>query len=88
MSSSKKKFTCKGTLRQQVLICLRPRTPYPLPLKHCIRVYSLSTGTYLHREGEGRDLNQREGDRDNSSQSWVENTNMTDCICGDKPVLL
>jgi hypothetical protein len=25
-------------------------------------------------------MNQREGERDNSSQSWVENTNMTDCI--------
>jgi hypothetical protein len=32
-----------------------------------------------HREGGG-ELNKREGWRGNSSQSWVENTNMTDCI--------
>jgi hypothetical protein len=35
--------------------------------------------TYSHREG-GEELNQREGYRGNSSQSWVDNTNMTDCI--------
>jgi hypothetical protein len=27
------------TLRR-VFICLRPRTPYPPPLTHCVRVYS------------------------------------------------
>jgi hypothetical protein len=37
--------------------------------------------TYSHMEGgEGGELNQREGERGNSSQSWVENTNMTVCI--------
>jgi hypothetical protein len=34
----------------------------------------------LHREGgEGEELNQRD-ERDNSSQSWVENTNITSCM--------
>jgi hypothetical protein len=28
----------------------------------------------------GAELNQREGESGNSSQSWVENTNVTDCI--------
>jgi hypothetical protein len=27
---------------------------------------------------EGREVNQREGERGYSSQNWVENTNMTD----------
>jgi hypothetical protein len=31
-------------------------------------------------KGEGEELNQREGRRGNSSQSWVENTNITDSI--------
>ncbi len=30
--------------------------------------------------GEDGELNQREGQRGNSSQSWVENTNMIDCM--------
>jgi hypothetical protein len=50
MSTSKKKLTCKGTVRQ-VFICLRPRTPYPPPLTHCIRVYGYVLYTYLLREG-------------------------------------
>ncbi len=33
-------------------------------------------------------LNQREGQRGNSSQSWVENTNMTGCISSLKTVPL
>jgi hypothetical protein len=44
--SLSKKLTCKGTLRQ-VLICLRPRTPYPPPLHH---VYVYAVYTYSHRE--------------------------------------
>ncbi len=48
--------------------------PIPPPLTHCIRVYN----TYSHVEGGGGELNQREGERGNSSQSWVENTNMAD----------
>jgi hypothetical protein len=72
-----KQLTCKGTLRQ-VFIWLRPRTPYPRPLAHCKRVYSM-----LIHTGEGVELNPREGERGNRgeyrSQNWVENTNMTDC---------
>jgi hypothetical protein len=49
-------------------------TLHPL---HTVRVCS----TYSHREGgRGGELNQRTGERRNSSQSWVENTNMTDCM--------
>jgi hypothetical protein len=58
---STKTLTCKGTL-PQVFFCLRPKTVYPLPLKHCILIriliytiylyYKLYTGyTYSHREG-------------------------------------
>ncbi len=48
------------------------------PLSHWTHVYS--TLIPYREVGEGGELNQREGYRDNSSQSWVENTNMTDCI--------
>ncbi len=30
--------------------------------------------------GEGGELNQRVGERGSRSQSWVENTNMTECM--------
>ncbi len=30
--------------------------------------------------GGGGELNQREGERGNNSQSWAEITNMADCI--------
>jgi len=66
---------CKGTLRQ-VFICLRPKTPYPpsYTLYMCIGTVYLFI---QEGEGAGGELNQREGVRGNSSQSWVENTNMT-----------
>ncbi len=71
---------CTGIL-WQVFICLRPRTTYPLPLTHCIQVYVVQHTVLIHTEkGGGGELNQREGERVNSSQSWVENTNMTNCI--------
>ncbi len=60
-----------------VFICLRPRTPYPPPPLHTAYVY---TAYLFTRKGEGGELNRREGQRGNSSQSWVENNNMTDCI--------
>jgi hypothetical protein len=41
--------------------------------------YLLHTVYYIHTGKEG-DFNQRECKRGNSSQSWVENTNMTVCI--------
>jgi hypothetical protein len=67
-------MTCKETL-WHVFFCLRPRTQYPSPtnLDTCIH-YNY---TYSHREGGGRELSHREGYRGNSSQNWVENTNMT-----------
>jgi hypothetical protein len=38
---------------------------------------------FTQGRGEGRELNQREGERGNRgeyrSQSWVDNTNMTEC---------
>ncbi len=66
-----KNLTCKGTLRQ-VFICLRPRTQYR---SLHIRAYNI-----LIHTGKGGELNQREGQRSNSSQSWVVNTNMTASI--------
>ncbi len=67
-------------LLQHAFICLRPRTPYPPTYTlYGILVYSIFIHTGKGR-GRGRDLNQREGERGNSSQSWVENTNMTACI--------
>ncbi len=62
-----------------MFICLRLRTPYPSPPLYTL--YTCIQYTYSHREGgEGGELNQRKGERGNSSQSWVENTNMTDSI--------
>ncbi len=51
-----KTFTCKEILTQ-VLICLRPRSPYH-PLTHCIRVYTVYLFT-RGRAGRGGNLNQR-----------------------------
>jgi hypothetical protein len=66
---------------RQVFICLSPRTCTPPPhytlytfLQYSTQyLFNIHTGT----GGQG-ELNQREGYRGNSSQSWVENTNMTD----------
>ncbi len=50
-----------------------PIAPYTL--------YTCILYTNSHRKGvRGGELKQREGVRDNSSQSWVENTSMTECI--------
>jgi hypothetical protein len=48
---------------------------YPPPL-HTVNVYTV----YLFTQGrrEGGEFNLREGEGGNISQSWVENTNMTD----------
>jgi hypothetical protein len=55
-----------------------PVTPYLFT--HCIRVYCILIHTGKVGIGRMNQMNQREGYRGNSSQSWVENTNMTDCI--------
>jgi hypothetical protein len=49
----------------------------PAPLSYCIRVYSILIHT---QKGKGGELYQIEREKVNSSQSGVENTNMTDCI--------
>jgi hypothetical protein len=73
-------FTCKGTLRQ-AFICLRPRTPYHPHLTHYIRVYTIQYNNIIIHTGKGGgELNQREGEKGNSSQSWVKNINMTEFI--------
>ncbi len=46
-----------------------PPPPNPLPATHCLYI--------LYFDFE---VNQREGERGNNSQRWVQNTNMTDCI--------
>jgi hypothetical protein len=71
-----KELICKGTL-WHLFICLKPRTPYKPPTPHLqsVYVYTVHTG-----KGGGGDLNQREGERGNSSPSWVKNTNVTDCL--------
>jgi hypothetical protein len=54
-------------------------TPYSIPPPYT--PHTCTQYTYSHWEGgEGGELNQREGEGNNSSQIWVENTNMTDCI--------
>ncbi len=46
-----KKLTCKGTLRQLIIICLRPRTPNPPPPPiHTKYVYAV----YLFTQRRGR----------------------------------
>jgi hypothetical protein len=50
----------------------------PPPFTHCIRVYSILH--FTQRTRGGGELNQREGERSNSSHCWVENTNITYCI--------
>ncbi len=56
--------------------------PPPHPLTHCIQyVYSIYVLIHTGKEGGGGESWTREKVRGgNSSQSWVKNTNMTDCI--------
>ncbi len=54
------------------------QNPIPPPLTHCI-VYTVYL--FAREGGQGRrELNQREGERGKSSQSWVENTSISDYI--------
>ncbi len=48
----------------------------PIPPPHTEYVYTI----FKQERGEGGELNQWEGDKGYSLKSWVENTNMTDCI--------
>ncbi len=66
-----KKLICKGTLRQ------RPEAHNIPPPLHTVYVYTV---ILIHTGKGGGELYQRKGYRGNRSQSWVENTNMTDCI--------
>jgi hypothetical protein len=54
----------------------------PVAHTHCIGVYVQYT-VLVHTRKRGMGLNQREGERGNTGeyrcQSWVENTNMTEC---------
>jgi hypothetical protein len=72
--SLSKKLTCKGTLRQVFYVSEAPSPPMipslPLPTQ-CVSVYSILIHTGKER------TNQKEGLRGISSQSQVENTNMT-----------
>jgi hypothetical protein len=43
-------------------------------------LYMCILNTYSYREGGRGEMNWKEGERGNSSQSWVENANLTDCI--------
>jgi hypothetical protein len=70
------KLACKGTLLQ-VFNLSEAQNPIPPPPLH---TYTCIQYTYSHREGGGGEFNQKEGERGNSSKSWVENTNLTDCI--------
>jgi hypothetical protein len=51
-------------------------TPPPPP-SHTLSVYTVQHIDFGKRGGSEPE---REGYRGSSSQSWVENTNMTDCI--------
>ncbi len=52
----------------------------PPPLTHSIREYSIHVLIHTGKRGRAGELNQREVERGNSSQSWVKNNNMIDCI--------
>jgi hypothetical protein len=72
------KLTGKWTLRQVFYLseAQNPIQPSPPPL-HTVYVYTEITVTLIHTGKGGRVVPES---RFNSSQSWVENTNMTYCI--------
>jgi hypothetical protein len=68
-----------------MFICLRPLASYGPMYTPLDTLYTCIQYTYSHRgKGGGGRANQREGSRGNSSQSRIENTNMSDCIKSQK----
>jgi hypothetical protein len=65
----------KMTVKGLCVRCLSARGPEPPYI--LIRVYSILVHT---GKGGGGELNHKEGESGRSSQSWVENTKMTDFI--------
>jgi hypothetical protein len=79
--SSSEKIDLLSDFAAVFFICLRPRTSYHPPL-HTIYVYTL---IHTGKGGfGGKRVESEIGESGNSSQSWVENTNMTDCISSEK----
>ncbi len=76
MSSTKKFDLYRDFAAGFYLYAVQNPTPPP-PVTHCIRVYSILIHTGKRGRGE---LNQKKRLEGHNSQSWVENTNMTDCI--------
>ena len=70
-------LTCKGTLRQVFIL---PEAQNPMPPSHLHTVYVNTVYLFTQGRGGGGELNQREGKMGNSSQNWIKNTNMIDCI--------
>jgi hypothetical protein len=87
-TASLRKLTNLWDRRKIILLggTAKCRHPKYWPVKRlcgkCLSVWGPEPQTPppLHTVGEGGELSQREGEKGNSSKSWVENTNMTDCI--------
>ncbi len=68
-------FVFSTKLCELLPLYLLSSSPPPSPLPCLNKIYSVQV-QYTERGGR---VNQREGYRGNSSQSWVENTNITGC---------
>jgi hypothetical protein len=68
--------------RLQIFFALPKFYAKHLGVKITCPYYILYPILYTCSPREGGEFNQREGYRGNSSQSWAENTTMTDCISG------
>jgi hypothetical protein len=82
--SSSKKLACKKRDFAAVVYVSAAKNPIIPSPTYCLHVFLLYTVYLFTREGGGGvELNQREGERGNRgeyrSQSWTENTNMTEC---------
>jgi hypothetical protein len=80
MSSSKKIDLWRGLCGTSRCLSVWGPEPHTSPPSTTVYVYTV----YVFTQGRGGEWNHREGERGNSSQSWVENTNMTDSINSDK----